>query len=1063
MITEQTSIFPLSFEQQRLWFFHQLEPQLPLYNVPIVHQLNGRLDRTALEQSLNDVVGHHEILRTTFEMVDGQPAQVIHPTLTIELPVVDLRPFSASEREQEIARWIEKEALAAFDLVNGPLLRARLLHSREEEYIFLLTVHHIIFDDSSVDILFRDLQACYKARKEGRLAALAELSIQYADYAVWQREWQEQASDSLLAYWKQQMKDAPAVLELPTDRPRPPVQTYQGDLYSFTLPPELAQALEELSKQEGSTLFMTLLAAFQLLLARYTEQRDIIVGSPIINRNRVEIESVIGFFVNMLALRTDLTGNPTFRQLLKRVRKVVLDAYAHLDLPFEKLVDGLQIPRDPSHTPLFQVMFALQNASTTSLQLSGLEVRQFEKTSKTARFDLSLIMITGKELSGVVEYNTDLFEKATIARVMEHFQNLLAGIVASPDLPVFRLPMVTATEREQLLQAINATAQDYPRETCFCQLFEAQVEKTPGSVAVVFEKQALTYRELNERANQLAHYLQRVGVGPEVPVGMYLERSLEMVIGLLGVLKAGGVYIPLDPAYPRERLAFILADARVPVLLTQQQLVPELPPHQARVICLDSDQELLARERSENPWSRATADNLAYIIYTSGSTGKPKGVMISQRALVNFLCFMRERLAITAQDRMLATTSLSFDIAGLELYLPLLAGASVILVSREAIVDGHQLVRAIDTSQATLMQMTPAGWRMLIEAGWQGYRKLRLLCGGEALSQELARALLTKGADLVNLYGPTETTIWSALHAVQHAESAIPLGQPIANTQIYILDALMQPVPPGVPGELYISGDGLARGYLNRPELSAERFVPHPFSEVPGTRLYRTGDLVRYRTHGSIEFLGRIDHQVKIRGFRIELGEIEAILREHQAIRDALVMVREDRPKHELLVAYLVAEQESILSAESLRDYLGTRLPGYMLPAAFVFLDAFPLTPNGKVDRQRFPIPTIRPSEVDKGYVAPRRLIEALLADIWAEVLAVEQIGVYDNLFDLGGDSIRCVQIATRVQQVGLAITPKQLLRYQTIDRLVNHLLARQQSAEQVEKIEHFLRAAEQS
>ncbi|HEY7416717.1 MAG TPA: amino acid adenylation domain-containing protein, partial [Ktedonobacteraceae bacterium] len=501
--------------------------------------------------------------------------------------------------------------------------------------------------------------------------------------------------------------------------------------------------------------------------------------------------------------------------------------------------------------------------------------------------------------------------------------------------------------------------------------------------------------ELNEQANRLAHRLQHMGVGPETGVGIYLERSLEMVIGLLGILKAGGAYIPLDPAYPKERLSFILTDTQAPVLLTQQQLVQELPPYQASVICLDSDQEVLARESGENLQSRATADNLAYVIYTSGSTGKPKGVMIPQRALVNFLCSMREQLAIGAQDSMLATTSLSFDIAGLELYLPLLVGARVILVSHETVVDGHQLARAIDTSRATLMQMTPAGWRMLLETGWQGSKELRILCGGEALSQELARVLLTKGIDLVNLYGPTETTIWSTLHEVKQPENAIPLGQPIANTQIYILDALLHPVPIGVPGELYLGGAGLARSYLNRPELSAERFVPNPFSEVPGARLYKTGDLVRYRTQGTIEFLGRIDHQVKIRGFRIELGEIEATLRAHQALGDALVMVHEDTPDHKRLIAYLIAEQGTIPSPESLRDYLGTRLPGYMLPSDLVFLNAFPLTPSGKVDRKSLPIPTTRQSETDRGYVAPRRLIEGLLADIWAEVLAVEQVGVH--------------------------------------------------------------------
>jgi len=529
------------------------------------------------------------------------------------------------------------------------------------------------------------------------------------------------------------------------------------------------------------------------------------------------------------------------------------------------------------------------------------------------------------------------------------------------------------------------------------------------------------------------------------------------MIGLMGILKAGGTYVPLDPAYPKERLAFILEDAHAPVLLTQQRFAQELASQQARVICLDRDWETIAQENVANLSQRATAQNSAYIIYTSGSTGQPKGVTIPHQALVNFLSFMRERLAMTEHDVMLATTSLSFDIAGLELYLPLLTGAQVILVAREVAVDGQQLASMVEDSACTILQMTPAAWRMLIEAGWQGNSNLQILCGGEALSQELARVLLTKGKRLVNLYGPTETTIWSSLSNVEHADNPIPLGEPIANTQLYILDATMQPTPVGIPGELYIGGAGLARGYFNRPELSAEKFVPHPFSQEPGARLYRTGDLVRYRSPHTIEFLGRLDHQVKLRGFRIEPGEIEAALRAHQAVRDAIVMVREDTPGNQRLVAYVITAEERDLSTDSLRAYLSKRLPAYMIPSALVFLPAFPLTPNGKVDRKHFPVPTFNESEVRGSYVAPRRLIEALLVDIWAEVLAVEQLGVYDNLFDLGGDSLRSVQIAARTQQIGLTITPKQLLHYQTIDGLVNDLMAHQQSAEQVKKIEHFL------
>lgn len=1057
MVIEQSSTFPLSFEQQRLWFFHQLEPHLSLYNVPISHRIQGVLDLAALERGLNEIISRHETLRTTFEMVDGQPVQVIHPTLRVKLPVTDLQALPLVEREAEIVRQVEQEAVRPFDLTSGPLMRAHILQSGSEEYTLLLTMHHIVCDDWSVGVFYHELQVLYDAYRDGQASPLDELPIQYADYAVWQREWQEQIFATQLTYWKQQLKGAPAVLELPTDHPRPPAQTYQGALYYFSLPAELSHALSALSQQEEATLFMTLLAAFQILLARYTGQDDIVVGSPIVNRNRSEIEPVIGFFVNMLALRADLTGNGSYRDMLKRVRKMVLDAYAHVDVPFEKLVDGLQTQRDASYAPLFQVMFALQNVSATPLKLKGLNVTPFDKTSHTAKYDLSLIMASGQTLTGVIEYSTDLFDKRTIARFAEHFQTLLAGIIATPDAPISDLSLVTPQERQDILMAWNTTAVDYPRNLCFHQLFEAQAEKTPNAVAVTFEQQRLTYRELNERANQLARYLQRLEVGPEVLVGLCVERSLEMVIGLLGILKAGGTYVPLDPAYPKERLAFILADTQAPILLTQHQLVEDLAPHHARVICLDQDWETIAQENAANLVNSVTEQNSAYVIYTSGSTGKPKGVTIPQRALVNFLCFMRERLALTAQDVMLATTSLSFDIAGLELYLPLLIGAQVVVASREVAGDGQQLAAMIVSSQCTILQMTPAAWRMLLETGWQSHQHVRLLCGGEALSQELARALLAQGTCLINLYGPTETTIWSACYEVENADRAIPLGQPIANTQLYILDAAMQPVANGIAGELYISGTGLARGYLNHPELSAERFVPHPFSQEPGARLYKTGDLVRYRSQGTIEFLGRVDHQVKVRGFRIELGEIEAALRQHQAVQDAIVMVREDTPGSKRLVAYLIVDQAAELSTEQVRSYLTTRLPGYMIPSALIFLATFPLTPNGKVDRKNFPAPTFDEPELQRDYLAPRRPIEELLATIWAEVLAVKQIGMRDNFFDLGGDSLRSVQITARTQQMGLVITPKQLLRHQTIDRLVHDLLTSPQSVEQVNKIERFL------
>jgi amino acid adenylation domain-containing protein len=1061
MATEQTFTFPLSFGQQRLWFHQQLEPKLPLYNIPVAYRLNGKLDIPILERSLNEIIRRHEAFRTTFMMEDEQPVQVVHAILTVKLPVIDLQMLPQLVRESEVSRLLKEEAQQPFDLTHGPLLRFQVLRLGPEEHVFLFTVHHIIFDDWSMGIFCQELQALYTAHKEEKPCTLPELPIQYADYAVWQREWEMKIFEKQLVYWEQQLKDAPTFLELPTDRPRPSVQTHHGNTFSFTFSRDMLQMLHGFSRKENVTPFMLLLSAFQALLARYTAQNDIVVGSPVINRNRIEVEPLIGFFVNTLVMRTDLSGTPTFRELLRRVRKVALDAYTYDNLPFEKLIDALQLERDLSYSPIFQVMFALHNVSSSTLKLSGLSVSQLETNSGTAKFDLSLTIATGDELVGVLEYNTDLFNRETMVRMAEHFQILLKGAITHPDLPLDDLPVLTAEERQQLLVKWNETATGYPDNACMHQLFEAQVEKCPDAIAIVFEGQTLTYRVLNQRVNQLAHHLQSLGVGPEVVVGICVKRSLEMVIGLLGILKAGGVYLPLDPSYPEERLAFMLEDTQAPILLTQQQLIQELPELRANVICLDTDWEMIALESAANPQSGTLAQNLAYIIYTSGSTGKPKGVMISHEALINFLLSMREKLAITKQDVMLATTSLSFDIAGLELYLPLLVGSQIVIASQEIVADGKQLAKMIDLYGSSIMQMTPSAWRMLEETGWPGNRKLRILCGGEALTLQLAHTLLMRGGCLVNLYGPTETTIWSTLHNVEPTDSALPgaisLGRPIANTQVYVLDAAMQPVAIGIAGELYIGGTGLARGYFNRSELTAERFVPHPFSEKPGARLYRTGDLVRYSSSGNLEFLGRIDHQVKVRGFRIELGEIESVLLRHQDVRDAIVLVREDAPGDKRLVAYLIADQKIIPSINSLRDYLSTRLPGYMVPSTLMFVDTFPLTPNGKVDRKRLPVPDQSRPELDRVYVAPRRPIEELLADIWAQVLGIEQVGIHDNLFDLGGDSIHSVQITTRAQRVGLLVTPRQLLQHRTIDRLVCDLMAHPSSREQVQKIESFL------
>ena len=913
-VSREGNRFALSFAQQRLWFLHQLQLDDAAYNVPMAVRLTGPLDLTAFERTLTEIVRRHEVLRTTFAEVDGQPVQLINPAPEqVALPNLNLSHLAPAEREAEAKRIITAEAGRSFDLREGPLLRASLLRLSEQEHVAVVTVHHIAIDAWSLGLLIREVAALYAAYAQGGSSPLPELSIQYVDFARWQQQWlQGEALATELTYWKKQLAGAPAALDLPTDRPRPAVQTQRGAQESMWLSTDLTKALNELSRREGVTLFMTLLAAWQVLLSRYTHQRDLVVGTDVANRNLSETEDLVGFFSNMLVLRTDLSGNPSFSSVLQRVREVCLNAYAHQNAPFERLVEELQPKRDLSRAPIFQVMFILQNAPTTALELAGVTLSPVEVDNKTAKFDLMLSMQeeVGDYLSGIVEYNTDLFDAGTIGRLAGHFEVMLESIVKAPHQRIDELPLLSSGERAQVLDEWNSTAEFYRQDRCIHELFEEQVGRTPEAVAVQFEGEQLSYAELNARSNQLARHLRSLGVGAESLVGICVERSLAMVVGLLGVMKAGAAYVPLDPAYPRQRLAYMLADAQVEVLLTQAELVSELPVQELKVVCLDVDWETIAEQSEESLAPLATAANLAYTIYTSGSTGQPKGVQISHRAVVNFLTSMREEPGITSADTLLSVTTLSFDIAALELYLPLVTGARLVIVSRETAVDGRELARRIAESKATIMQATPATWRLLLEAQWSGNERLKMLCGGEALSGELAGRLLERGALLWNLYGPTETTIWSALKRVESSErGVVEIGRPIANTQLYILDGQGQPAPVGVPGELYIGGDGLARGYLHRADLSAEKFVPHPFSSQAGKRLYRTGDRARYLAGGEVEFLGRVDHQVKLRGHRIELGEIEAALAEHPLVGEAVVVAREEPDGDQRLVAYVVITQ----------------------------------------------------------------------------------------------------------------------------------------------------------
>jgi amino acid adenylation domain-containing protein/non-ribosomal peptide synthase protein (TIGR01720 family) len=902
---------PLSFAQQRLWFLDQLVPGSTFYNISLSMPLHFPINVGTLERSLNELVRRHESLRTTFAMQDGGPLQLIAPSLMIPLTVEDLTGLPPEQREPETQRLTDQEARSAFDLACGPLLRTTLLKLGAADFKLLLCMHHIVSDGWSMGIFLKELAELYAAFSMGRLSPLPALPIQYPDFAVWQREWlQGEVLDQQLAYWKQQLSDLPVLL-LPTDRPRPNIQTFYGGYYPVRLPSELTRGLKALSQQEGVTLFMTLLAAFQAMLHHYTRQEDIVVGAPIAGRNRREIESLIGFFVNSLVLRTDLSGDPTVRELLGRVREVTLGAYGHQDLPFEMLVEKLQPERDLSRNPLFQVTFQLFNAPTVEQPTVESSELAREVRRGTAIFDVVFILTETREgLVGGLEYDSDLFDASTIERMAAHFNTLLEGIVANPDQHLSELPLLTNAEQIRILRDWNDTSVAFTQDVCLHHLFDAQVERSPAAMAVVSGSEQITYRELNRRANQLAHYLRSFDVGPDTLVGICATQSIEMVVGLLGVLKAGGAYVPLDPAYPPERLRFMIEDAKVSVLLTQTAIAEYLPKNAAKVINLDHKvaefaSDLTLRSEAVGP------QNIAYMLYTSGSTGRPRGVMVSHGAICNHMLWMQQAFPLTASDRVIQRTAFSFDASVWEFYAPLLAGAQLIMPEPRPHVDIPNLIKTIVVHQITVLQLVPSLLQMLLDepAFYTCSSLRRVFCGGEALSIDLQKRFFNRSdAELCNLYGPTEACIDAIFMRCERDgnRQVVPIGRPVANTQAYVLDPEMRPVPVGVAGELYIGGRGLARGYFNRADFTAEKFVPNPFSEDGGSRLYRTGDLVRYRADANLDFLGRIDHQVKVRGYRIELGEIENVLAQNSSVKEAVVLSREDVHDDKRLTAYVV-------------------------------------------------------------------------------------------------------------------------------------------------------------
>lgn len=1015
---------PLSFAQQRLWFLDQLENESNTYNIPLAVKIIGLLDVEVLEKAITEIIQRHEVLRTTFPTVDGSPIQAIAPTLDLTLMVIDLQSLPEVDQLSEVQRLATEEAHLPFDLAKGPLLRGILLKLSESEYVLVFTVHHIVFDGWSMGILIRELTILYKSFSTGNPSPLPELTIQYADFAHWQRQWLcGKVLEDQLSYWRQQLSGDISVLQLPTDKARSLVQTFQEASQSIVLSKTLTKAIKTITEQSGATLFMTLLAAFQTLLYRYTGQEAISVGSPIANRNRTEIEGLIGFFANTLVLRTHLSGDLSFLELLRQVQEVALGAYANQDLPFEQIIAELNPDRKLSRTPLFQVMFVFQNMPLETLVLPRLVLSPLEVSNKTAKFDLTLsIEKIEEEIIGVFKYNSDLFDTSTISRMVGHFQTLLEGIIANPQQKISKLPLLTESERHQLLVEWNDTQTDYPQDKCIHQLFEDQVEKTPDAIAVVFEDQQLTYRELNNRANQLAHYLQTLGVKSETLVGICIDRSLEMVLGLLGILKADGAYVPLDTDSPADRFTYMLTNSQVSVLLTSEKLVNKLPENQACIVCLDADWGKISQENQNNCVSMVLPDNLAYVIYTSGSTGKPKGVMNTHRGVCNRLLWMQNAYGLNESDHLLQKTPFSFDVSVWEIFCTLLTGARLVVPKSGGHRDSNYLVNIIAKEQITTIHFVPSMLQIFLEeTRLDSCNTLkRVICSGEALSYNLQERFFEHlGCELYNLYGPTEAgidvTFWQC--KPQTALDIVPIGRPIANTTIYILDSYSQPVPIGIFGELHIGDIQVARGYFNRPDLTAEKFIYDPFSNKPDARLYKTGDLARYLPDGNIEFLGRLDYQVKIRGFRIELGEIESVLAQHPSVQQVVVTVREDSTYEKYLVAYIVPNQEPFDLINEIRLYLKAKLPDYMIPSAFMLLKSMPLTPNGKIDRYALPVEGIYEKALGKNFVAPRNSTEKVLASIWTEVLRIEQVGVYDNFFEIGGHSLLLIQLIYQIHK----------------------------------------------
>jgi amino acid adenylation domain-containing protein len=1052
---------PLSFSQKRIWFLEQLEPETRIYNDVSGLRLVGGLDRAAMDAAVRGVVERHESLRTVFVEEAGEPVQVVQGDHPVRLEFRDLSHLPEDDRLAEVRRIADEVTYVPFDLTRGPLLRPVLLRLGERDHALLLALHHIIFDGWSWGIFWRDLLALYNAAREGQPSPLPPVALQYGDFAVWQQEHLAGgALERQTEYWKERLRGAPTLIGLPTDRPRPAEQTYRGAAFDFAVPEELAARLAALAQREGATLFMALLAVLASLLGRYSGEDDVVVGSPIASRTRPELEGVVGLFANTLAIRAELRGEPSFRGMLRRVRDAVFEDYANQDLPFEKIVEELRGERSLSYNPVYQVLFVLHNFPRVHGGFGGLEVHPLEMAHRKSKLDLALSMMEdGGALRGGWEFSTELFDRETIVRLTDHFLVLLAAAVGEPDRPLADLPLVRPEERTRLLRtwSIGALAGEEPRPVHL--LVREQAERTPDAVAVRQAGEALTYGELGRRGRALGRFLRGRGVGPETRVGVYLDRSPELLVALLGVLEAGAAYVPLDPQYPRDRLAYLVRDSGIRLLLTRERLFADLPGSAAaEAVFLDADRERIEAEPAAAPETAVLPESAAYVIYTSGSTGKPKGVVVPHGALAGFTAAARGAYGIGPADRVLQFASASFDASAEEIWPTLASGARLVLRTEEMLGSARLFLDACREWGITVLDLPTAYWHELVaelceDRGAELPEGLRLvIIGGERALPERLRAWRERfGARVrvVNTYGPTEATVVATLCDLQDADddpAAAPrhvaIGRPLGHARAYVLDPRAEPAPVGVPGELYLGGGGVARGYLGDPARTADRFVPDPFTGVAGARLYRSGDRVRWRADGTLEFIGRVDQQVKIRGFRVEPGEVEAVLARQPGVEDAAVVAREDAPGQPRLVAYVVLADPAPPVA-ALRAALRAELPPYMIPAAWVVLDALPLTPGGKTDRRALPAPEARGAapEGPAAEAVPRTDAERVIAGAWREVLGVGEVGLDDNFFDLGGHSLLLARLRSRLRgsfpsDVSIVV----LFRYPTVRSLAEHL-----------------------